>query len=1077
MGTNLTLVPASVDTSAGTVGPGVTDAYLEMDIGGIEPGASVTVDFDAVVAAPVAAGTTDVRNQTTVRGTNFDDVLSDDDDDATDGIAPTVSLVQTSPGLDIDVTGDLAAEPGDVVTYALGYANTGDIGIDDVVIAADVPAGTQFNAANSTSGWSCESSGDDVVCELSLGALNGGASGTVWFAVALDDDIAAETMTVAAGISSGDVLAGASAPTAIVRPDIAAVMRGPATANPSGEVHYDVTVTNTGSAIAEDVIIESTLPDELVFSPGGDCTATGQVVTCSVGNLDATDGTATLTIDAAVAEDVADGSSLSVSGSVTWALGTPIQTNTIITSVQAIDLTAFVDGTTAGAPGESVVLSVNYANQGGATATGVWIEADLPPGIGLVSLLSEPGWDCTSNVCSVSVGKLSPGGGASALALSIGDVDPSLESVSIKLTIGDDGEHGPDADASDNVTMALITIVRPDLAATLGGPEGTTPGGSFTYEATVANNGTAGVAATVLTDLLPDGLTFDDATSSPQCSAVAQTVSCAVGALGADETATVTIGVLAELRLRDADTLSNYVTVEQATGEAVTGNNTSSTITTSVAAADLGLTVTGGESARPGAGVMYHVEVGNAGSLSASGTWVVVGLADGLTFAPHDSSTGCTRTGETVTCSVTETIVAGGSAGFDIAAVLPDDVSDGTMLGSHITTASGSPESTSTLVDNAADATTTVEYLLSVDASVTGPADATTADPLAYTFTLSNTGDDASIALAVTIGDGLAVDGVSPDGGITCEALDPATNVVACSGTLSREAVASVAVSVHLDGTRLDTAVNLGVAGHAFTGESDARVQDQQFAAAAQISATRTVAVGLTAQASPQRPMPASEVTYTIAAENAGDQLDGVQLTMTLPGGVVFKGVTSDGGMSCVGGQVTTCSTGAAGWGDGARATITITGRISPNAGAGSALVLVATLAHSSGAISVSAAALVASPPPDIVIPIGPLPSAGDEQTHTYHLGFRWTLITWVGADGASPGETVDPGDDEVAGVLAAIYTWDPEANQWRGYFGREAPVNGANDLDALRFGHVYWVAIDGATEAEWTVPLGGAAR
>ncbi|HKS92019.1 MAG TPA: hypothetical protein VJQ83_08830, partial [Tepidiformaceae bacterium] len=96
-------------------------------------------------------------------------------------------------------------------------------------------------------------------------------------------------------------------------------------------------------------------------------------------------------------------------------------------------------------------------------------------------------------------------------------------------------------------------------------------------------------------------------------------------------------------------------------------------------------------------------------------------------------------------------------------------------------------------------------------------------------------------------------------------------------------------------------------------------------------------------------------------------------------------------------------------------------------------------------------------------------------ETFTYKLTFRWTLIAWVGPEGASPGEAIGLGGDQVVAAIRAIYAWDAVTGTWHGYFGAAAPVPGANDLERLQYGRVYWVAIDGVPDAGWTVPLGGA--
>jgi len=136
-------------------------------------------------------------------------------------------------------------------------------------------------------------------------------------------------------------------------------------------------------------------------------------------------------------------------------------------------------------------------------------------------------------------------------------------------------------------------------------------------------------------------------------------------------------------------------------------------------------------------------------------------------------------------------------------------------------------------------------------------------------------------------------------------------------------------------------------------------------------------------------------------------------------------------------------------------------------------LVALATLQSADHEASITATSVVASPPPQLVIPVASPPAVAGETTYTYNLVFRWTLITWVGADGASPGEALGAEGAGASGPIQAIYTFEAASGEWRAYFGPDVPTNAANDLLTLEFGRVYWIAIDGMDQAEWTVPMG----
>ncbi len=99
-------------------------------------------------------------------------------------------------------------------------------------------------------------------------------------------------------------------------------------------------------------------------------------------------------------------------------------------------------------------------------------------------------------------------------------------------------------------------------------------------------------------------------------------------------------------------------------------------------------------------------------------------------------------------------------------------------------------------------------------------------------------------------------------------------------------------------------------------------------------------------------------------------------------------------------------------------------------------------------------------------------------NTHSYTLNFRWSLITWVGADAISVNDAIkgtgtsgkNPGGNDISASVTAIYGWDAAAQQWLGFFPSGVNVPGANDLNSLKTGDAYWIAITGPSSVTWTV-------
>jgi hypothetical protein len=99
-------------------------------------------------------------------------------------------------------------------------------------------------------------------------------------------------------------------------------------------------------------------------------------------------------------------------------------------------------------------------------------------------------------------------------------------------------------------------------------------------------------------------------------------------------------------------------------------------------------------------------------------------------------------------------------------------------------------------------------------------------------------------------------------------------------------------------------------------------------------------------------------------------------------------------------------------------------------------------------------------------------------NTTSYTLNFRWSLITWAGADAIPVMDALkgtgtsgkNPGGNDISASVTAIYGWDQAAQQWLGFFPTGVNVPGANDLTSLKSGQAYWMAITGPSSVTWTI-------
>jgi len=111
----------------------------------------------------------------------------------------------------------------------------------------------------------------------------------------------------------------------------------------------------------------------------------------------------------------------------------------------------------------------------------------------------------------------------------------------------------------------------------VGSPEPVLVGGTLTYTVTVQNAGPSPASNVVLTDLLPAGVAYQSViTSQGSCSQSNGTVTCALGGLAANATATVTLMVTAST----PGTATNTVTITATETDPQTLDNTASWTTT-----------------------------------------------------------------------------------------------------------------------------------------------------------------------------------------------------------------------------------------------------------------------------------------------------------------------------------------------------------------------------------------------------------------------------------------------------------------------------------------------------------------
>ncbi|HZQ75790.1 MAG TPA: DUF11 domain-containing protein [Acidimicrobiia bacterium] len=209
-----------------------------------------------------------------------------------------------------------------------------------------------------------------------------------------------------------------------------------------------------------------------------------------------------------------------------------------------------------------------------------------------------------------------------------------------------------------------------DLGVTMTStPNPAVQGGQFEYDLTVTNAGPAPTTDISLSDQLPTGARFIQATASQgACSVAQQYVRCALDQLDGGRSATVTITVDAV----QADTLYNTASVMGQAYDPYEGNNTAMTTTdvqSGQSAADISVANSVDKAtAASGDNLTYTITVANAGPSVALGSHLSDQLPDGAQFLSASASQGsCAGSATDVACELGD-LASGGSATVTVVA-------------------------------------------------------------------------------------------------------------------------------------------------------------------------------------------------------------------------------------------------------------------------------------------------------------------------------------------------------------------------------------------------------------------------
>ncbi len=586
-------------------------------------------------------------------------------------------------------TGDATA--GSQLTYQLLVTNNGPSDSPGAIAVTDpIPLGMSYVSAAGTD-WSCAESSGLVTCTRATVLASGASAPPIALVVLVAED-AGPAIIVNTATVDGPLVDPVpendhdSDPTRVNDlTNVSIVKSATATEVLAGEnITYVLHVANDGPSTADDVIVSDPLPafTTLVSATGvGWTCASTDVLVCTrpslvVGSSADTD----ITVIVTTASSTPDGTTLT--NTATVSTSTPgdnpdDNSSTVDVLVRAeadlsLTKTHPVGPVLAGGT-VPFTLAVNNAGPSDAIAP-VVVDDHLP--VGLTYVAAGGGWSCVADpatdtgqdvTCTLDGSTpVLAGTDAPALTMTVA-IDPAAPQgaytntgVVTSPTVDPDPGNNTATDVVDVTTAADLSIVKSHTAtAHIGDP--------LTFSLAVRNDGPSTATDVVVTDDIPTGLTYQDATGSDPawtCTATASTVTCALADPLPPDTDAPPLALTFTVSVEAYPTVANTSTVGSPVTDPDPTDNSSTDIMTVPAQVDLAITKTHTGDFVVGSTAQYSLSVVNNGPTDDPGPITVNDtLPAGLSYV---SATGdgwqCSATGQDITCDLAAGLAVGASS-------------------------------------------------------------------------------------------------------------------------------------------------------------------------------------------------------------------------------------------------------------------------------------------------------------------------------------------------------------------------------------------------------------------------------
>lgn len=570
-------------------------------------------------------------------------------------------------------------------------------------------------------------------------------------------------------------------------------------------------------------------------------------------------------------------------------------------------------GRTPALPGDELEYTLTYPNTGQDPATNAVITDTLPAGTTFLSA------DPSAGTCSAagqevtcSAGTIDDGETWQArIRVSVGPdaAGTTLRNAAVlsytAATLGRDLQYVVAPAVIDVLAIADLSIEKTMT------PDAALAGGLVTSTLTVANAGPSAATGVVVTDGLPEGTTFESATTDQgSCDEAGGTVTCTLGTVADDAEVEISI-VVSVPPGSDAASLVNVASVASTTADPEPADNAAGASVALGRAADLTVEKTvSPDEVVPGGSVAYTVTVTNDGPSDAVDVLATDTVGDPALALTSASAPGadCTVGGDVAQCAL-PVLAPGDALAMTVSARVSPDAPAGLTIANSATASSATPDPDPD--DNSAVAqVVTAAPAADLRTTKTGGA-AVAGGQVSYSIEVVNAGP--STADAVTLTDplpaGFSVASVVSSRGECVAAATITCDIGTLPGPDAGGALSSATITVVADvapGTAPGDVVNTAVAD-----SPTADPEPGNDAGSVTTTVTASADLSITKTADPVQPAAGEDVTFTVTLANAGpSSAQEVEVVDVLPPGLTLLGVDPGAGVACTGTTTLTCTAG-----------------------------------------------------------------------------------------------------------------------------------------------------------------------